>query len=222
MLEATMELDTITVQSGKPANHINIQAEFLLADGTIDPAKCGLDKIHALTSNNIQWTDTVLLNPYYKNVGNKYGTDATNGITGCALSYLTWTSPATPPYRVVNIPGLWMNPRTAALYGADKTGNSAATHPYATILSKDNYVNVEVTTSTPAIKDATVADQMALWDAAKWGVSGLAADDILHSAYIFGDYDPTTIPGIKTEDGSGITKFTDLTENFAQSGARKH
>jgi hypothetical protein len=221
MLEGTMELDTITVQSGKPANHINIQAQYLLADGTIDPAQCGLDKIKALTSNNIQWTDTVLLAPYYKNIGNKYGTDAVNGITGCALSYLTWTSPASPPYRVVNIPGIWMNPRTAALYGVDATGNSKATHPYATILSKDNFVNVQVTTTTPAIKDATVADQMALWDAAAWGVTGLAANDIIHSAYIFGDYDPTTIPGYKTEDGNGIAKFTDLNENFAQTGTVK-
>jgi hypothetical protein len=97
------------------------------------------------------------------------------------------------------------------------TGNSLANHPY-TIISKDNLVNVQVNTVTPAIKDASVANQMALWDAAQWEVPGLPSNDILHSAYIFGDYDPTTIPGYKTEDGSGITKFTDLLENFAQTG----
>jgi hypothetical protein len=68
---------------------------------------------------------------------------------------------------------------------------------------------------------------MAKWNAYQWGVPGYTAstNDILHSAYIYGDYDPTTIPGIdingvKTEDAganAGITKFTDLTENFNQS-----
>jgi len=39
----------------------------------------------------------------------------------------------------------------------------------------------------------------------------------LAGAYIYGDYDPTTIPGLGTENGNGITKFTDLTENFSQT-----
>jgi hypothetical protein len=211
MLQGTIELDTLYIQSGSLKNHIMVQPEYLNADSTINQSKLGIAQMKELVSNNIQWTDTVALAPYYKNIANKYGTDAVNGITGCALSYLTWTSPAAPPYRVVNIPGIWMNPRTAAFYDG--------THK--DIVAKNNYVNVSVTTSTPAIASAAVVDQMALWDASQWGVAGLAANDILHSAYIFGDYDPTTIPGIKTEDGSGITKFTDLTENFAQTGTVK-
>jgi len=218
MLMGNFGLDTLTVQNGKPKNYFNIQAKYVLPDGTIDPAQCGLDKIKALVSNNILCTDTVLLAPYYKNIGNKYGADVANGITGCPLSYITWTVITPPPYRVVNVPSIWMNPRTAALFGINATGNSAATHPYATIVSKDNKVNVQVNTVTPGIKDATVADQMALWNAAQWGVTGLATNNIVNSAYIFGDFDPTTIPGIKTEDGTGITKFTDLNENFAQTG----
>ncbi|MFZ1978111.1 MAG: T9SS type A sorting domain-containing protein, partial [Bacteroidota bacterium] len=43
------------------------------------------------------------------------------------------------------------------------------------------------------------------------------------SAYIFGDFNPLTIPGYdangnKTENGNGIAKFTDFRESFAQSG----
>jgi hypothetical protein len=100
-----------------------------------------------------------------------------------------------------------MNPRTASFF----TG-----HPK--MRQQNNYINVKVTTTTPAIKDAATADQMALWDAAMWGVPNIASNDILHSGYIFGDFDATTVPGIKTEDGTGITKFTDLNDNWAQTG----
>jgi hypothetical protein len=120
-----------------------------------------------------------------------------------------------------------MNSRTAGLFGVDKIGNSISTHPYSTIVSKDNYVNIQVNTVTPAIKDETVADQMGLWNATMWGVPGLASPDLQHTAYIMGDYDPSTIPGLdaqgnKTENGSGIRKFTDLTENWSQTGTVKN
>jgi hypothetical protein len=201
----TINLDTITTQYGMTKPHINVQPEYLLADGTIDPAKCGLDKIKAFVSNNILWTDTVALAAYYHNkaVGGfgPYGTDYPGD---CPASYLTWTG-KTPPFRVVNIPSIWMNSRTAGLFDG--------TYPF--IVQANNHINVEVNTVTPAIKDAATADQMALWDAGQWGVPGIAANDILHSGYIFGDFDPTTIPGYKTEDGSGITKLTDLNDNFA-------
>ena len=67
---------------------------------------------------------------------------------------------------------------------------------------------------------------MAKWDSYQWGDAHYpaGANDITHSAYIYGDYDPATIPGIvngvKTESAgaaAGITKFTDLIENFSQS-----
>jgi hypothetical protein len=101
-----------------------------------------------------------------------------------------------------------MNPRTDALFN----------HTYPQIRQKDNFYQVKVTTVTPAIKDAATANQMALWNASMWGVPNIGANDILHSGYIFGDFDATTVPGIKTEDGTGITKFTDLNDNWAQTG----
>jgi hypothetical protein len=70
---------------------------------------------------------------------------------------------------------------------------------------------------------AGVVSEMAEWNQHQYGDPRFpVAPDIVHSKYIFGDYDPTTIPGRdssgnKTENGSGITKFTDLTENFSQS-----
>jgi Secretion system C-terminal sorting domain len=201
-------LDTITVQRGKLLPTLNIQKEFLKSDGTVDPAKCGLDKIKAFVSDNAMWTDTVLLAPYYKNINNAYGKDTKNGITGAPLSYLTSMSLRNPPYRVVNVPGIWMNSRTASFFSGK----------YPNIREQNNHINEQINTVTPGIKDATVADAMAKWDAQQYSVPGFTKADLQHSAYIFGDWDGTTIPGFKTEDGDGIAKFTDLNENFAQTG----
>jgi Secretion system C-terminal sorting domain len=210
MLTGTIGLDTIIRYIPKP--HINVPPEFLLPDGTIDPAICGLDKIKAFVSNNILWTDTVALAAYYHNKTiNGFGPYGTSFLDTCPSSWLTWTG-GTPPFKVVNIPSIWMNSRTAGLFN---------TVTYPNIRQQNNFYQVQVTTVTPGIKDAATANQMALWDAGMWGVPNIAANDILHSAYVFGDYDASTIPGIKTENGSGITKFTDLNENFAQSGTVK-
>jgi hypothetical protein len=224
MLNSNFDIDTLS--SGPGMNQIRVQKQYLLASGMINQAQCGPSKMQLFISNNIMWTDTVMLAPYYHNINNKYGTDPNGKIVGAPLSFLNWTGPWTGPYQVVNVPCIWMNPRTAALFGINQTGNSISTRPYTNIISKDNYVNVQVNTVTPAIKDATVADQMGLWNATQWGVPGLATPDLQHTAYIMGDYDPTTIPGLdaqgnKTENGSGITKFTDLTENWSQTGIVK-
>jgi Secretion system C-terminal sorting domain len=115
--------------------------------------------------------------------------------------------------RVHNVPGAWMNDRTRALFAA---------YPHGMI--EDNTIMADPETATPGIKDAAVAEQMALWNETQWLMPNVPANDITHSAYIFGDYDPATIPGIvngvKTEDAgsaAGITRFTDLIENFGQS-----
>jgi hypothetical protein len=212
MLTGTIGLDTIVTNYGITKPHINVQPEFLLADSTIDPAKCGLDKIKAFVSNNVLWTDTVMLEAYYKNkaIGG-YGPYSTDFPGECPASYLPWTG-GTPPFRVVNVPNIWMNSRTLGLFN---------TSTYPAIRQQNNYINVEVKTVTPVIKDAATANQMALWNASMWGVPNILANTITQSGYIFGDFDPATIPGYETEDGAGITKFTDLNENFAQTGTVK-
>jgi len=201
-------LDTITVQRGKTLNTLFIQKEFLNSDGTVNQSKCGLDKIKAFVSDNAMWTDTVLLAPYYKNINNAYGKDTKNGITGAPLSYVTTIRPANTPYKVINVPGIWMNSRTADLFSGK----------FKNIRQQNNHINVQINTVTPGIKDATVADAMAKWDAKQYMVPGFSKADLQNTAYIFGDWDPTTIPGYKTEDGEGISKFSDLNENFAQTG----
>ena len=210
MLTGTIGLDTIVKYISKP--HINVQPEFLLPDGTIDPAKCDLNKIKVLVSDNVLWTDTVAFAAYYHNkTVNGFGPYGIDFPGVYPASYLQWTG-GTPPFKVINVPSIWMNSRTSGLF-------NTATYPH--IRQRNNYINIETKTVTPAIKDAATANQMALWNASLWSVPNIPANDILHSAYIFGDYGASTIPGIKTENGSGISKFTDLNENFSQTGIVK-
>ncbi len=221
MLMSTIDIDSIVMQPSTK-NHISIQPEFMNADSTINANLCGNSKIKAFASNNILWTDTVMMKPYYKNmqVGN-YGPYGTRFIDTCPASYpfssLRFPGEIEPPWPVVNIPNIWMNVRTLGFFS-----NPA----YPNIVEAGNYVNVSVQTVTPAIKDAATADQMAKWDAMMYGVSGFTNINITQSAFIFGDFNPLTIPGYdangnKTENGNGISKFTDFIENFAQTGSIK-
>ena len=225
MLTSTISIDTIDVENGTiNRQHIHIQPEFMSADSTIDYSKVGLAEIKAFASNNILWTDTVILKAYYHNMTvDAYGPYGTRYVDTCPASWLMWTSatnppfyltPQSPPYQVVNIPSIWMNQRTQGLFDNPR---------FPMIEQSSNYINTQVRTVTPAIKDAATSDQMAKWNACQYGVPGFSSstNDIVHSSYIFGDYDPVTIPGYKTEDGSGISKFTDLIENFAQTGTLK-
>ena len=220
MFMSTIDIDSIVMQPSTK-NHIKIQPEFMNSDSTINANLCGNSKIKAFASNNILWTDTVMMKPYYKNmqVGN-YGPYGTRFIDTCPASYLTFDAlihPGhEPPWPVVNIPNIWMNVRTLGFFS-----NPA----YPNIFEVGNYVNVSVQTVTPAIKDAATADQMAKWNASMYGVPGFA-NNITQSAFIFGDFNPKTIPGYdangnKTEDGNGIAKFTDFQESFAQTGLIK-
>jgi hypothetical protein len=215
MFMGTIGVDTLehraVVAGVVKYTHPTIQQEFMNADSTLNASKTDLNHIKIFVSNNVQWQDTVLLNPYYKNVGGAYG----GVFTDCPSSYLTWTSPYAGPYRVENIPGKWMNERTLAIFAAHSTN----------IKESHNHVNVEVTTVTPVIKDASVVLEMGHWNQVQWGQTGVPANTIDASAYFFGDNDAVTIPGLdgsgnKTEDGSGIRKFTDMIDNFSQTGTK--
>ncbi len=204
--QSTIDIDT----TNSPGSRVLVQPQYYAtADSTQYTADVGLERMRVFISNNVTYNDT-LLNRYYLNENNAYNT-----VGPYPVSYLNWFGWGRGPWVVHNVPGEWMNKRTRALFAA---------YPHGMI--EDNTIMADPQTATPAIKDATVADQMAKWDSFQWGDQHYpaTANDITHSAYIFGDYDPTTIPGIvngvKTENAgsnAGITKFTDLTENFSQS-----
>jgi hypothetical protein len=202
----TINIDT----TDSPGSRILVQPQYYAAaDSSRYTADVGLDRMKVFVSNNVNYNDT-LMNRYYLNENNAYNT-----VGPYPVSYLNWFGFGKGPWIVHNVPGQWMNRRTRALFAA---------YPHGMI--EDNTIVADPRTVTLGIKDATVADQMAKWDSYQWGDSHYpaAANDITHSAYIYGDYDPTTIPGIvngvKTENAgvnAGVAKFTDLTENFNQS-----
>ena len=206
--EFTTAINIDTTNS--PGSKVLVQPQYYAsADSTHYTSDVGLDRMRVFVSNNIHYEDT-LMNRYYRNENNAYNT-----VGPYPVSYLNWFGFGKGPWAVHNVPGGWMNRRTQALFAA---------YPHGMI--EDNTVAADPQTVTPGIKDATVADQMAKLDSYQWGDPHYpaSANDITHSAYIFGDYDPTTLPGIvngvKTENagaGAGITKFTDLIENFSQS-----
>lgn len=206
ILTGTINIDT----TNSPGSRVLVQPQYYAtADSTQYTADVGLDRMKVFISNNVNYNDT-LMNRYYFNENNGYNT-----VGPYPVSYLNWFGWGKGPWVVHNVPGAWMNKRTRGLFAA---------YPHGMI--EDNTITEDPQTVTPGIKDAAVADQMAKWDSYQWGDSHFpaAANDITHSAYILGDYDPTTIPGIlngvKTESAganAGITKFTDLTENFNQS-----
>jgi hypothetical protein len=203
---STINIDT----TNSPGSRILVQPQYYAtADSSTYTADVGLERMKVFVSNNVSYDDTVM-NRYYLNENNAYNT-----LGPYPVSYLNWFGWGKGPWVVHNVPGEWMNKRTRALFAA---------YPHGMI--EENTIVADPRTVTPGIKDATVADQMAKWDSYQWGDLHYpaSANDITHSAYIFGDYDPTTLPGIvngvKTENAganAGITHFTDLTENFSQS-----
>lgn len=114
-------------------------------------------------------------------------------------SYLSWFAPG--PHRV-DVPALFTGAREDALFD----GN-------ANIIRENNIFGVDPGLGTEAISVAEAA-QLAIWQRLRYEVPGeTGTPDI--SSYKFGDFDPSTIPGIETEDGDGITKISDMIEDFS-------
>jgi hypothetical protein len=209
-------MSTINIDStNSEGSNVRVQAQYYAtADSNSYTDAVDPSNMKVFISNNVNYNDPLLI-PYYTNAGNVYNT-----VGPYPLSYLTWSTsdangnPCVPPYDVKNIPGQWMNDRTKAFFAAFAPG---VNNGYGFV--EEETITSDPGTVTPGIADATVADQMARWNQNMWGDPAYPSseNDILNSAYIFGDYNPLTIPGLNTEDGEGITKFTDLTEDFSQT-----
>jgi len=206
-------MSTINVDTNNITNGLATQKKYWLnGDSTKFVAALGLNKLQVYVSDNINYYDPLLSSGYYSS--SKY----VKTPPGTIPSYITWSSADTP--RVIgNTPGQWMNTRTTALFAAYAPPNGG-------FLEKRT-ITTSPGTVTPGIANAGVVDSMASWNQNQWGDGRFTRNSyLINSKYIYGDYSPTTLPGVvsghptdtMTTGKAGISKFTDLTENFSQSG----
>ena len=208
MFTSTINVDSVSAQKG-----VVVQGKYYVGDSSYYSHELDLTKLRIFVSNNINYYDPLLVNGYYAS------STYVDSTLGTPPSYLDWIGSGSGPWKIGNQPGVWMNTRTKAFF-------AASTRPNGGLLEHNTYQG-DPFTVTPGIADASVVTMMAQWNQNQWGDPRFpTAPDIVHSKYIFGDYDPTTLPGIvngvktdtMTAGAAGITKFTDLTENFSQHG----
>jgi hypothetical protein len=202
-LTGAITVDSITIRQ-------QLFADMIKPDSTVDESKVGLSRLRIFVSDNIYWTDT-LLNSYYKNYNHHW-----NAIAPYPLSYLNWASLGTGPWPIENIPGIWANDRTLALFSL-----------YSRNMVKVHNTFMKVGTKTPSIKDAGIVELMGQWNQNQWGDPawpGQPTNALLMSAYVPGDKDANTLPGftngVKDENAqtNRVTKVSDFIENYAQTG----
>ena len=176
-------------------------------------------------SDNINYYDSLLINGYYRNSAYILADTGNPEVPyGSIPSYLGWYYPE--PSKVENIPGEWENLRTQAIlaaYSPEHGGGMIEEHTTTLPISPILYGMT-----------SAVVTAMAQWNQHQYNDPRFATPTpaLTSTAYIYGDYNPQTLPGIvggaKTDaitntnilgpnDQVGISKFTDLTENFSQS-----
>ena len=184
-------LDTLDIKIGTNA----IPGYALNADSTALVAPYdNIDNYKIYVSNNIHFIDSTKMNPYWKGT---FNTIADNPV-----SYLNWFGMEGP--HDVNVPPVWMGQREMDLF---------ANH--AGIIEENNILGQDPQLATEAIT-TDAAEQLAIWLRLRYEVPDEARTPDM-SGYVFGDFDPKTIPGIETEDGDGVTKISDMVEDFSYS-----
>jgi hypothetical protein len=217
---STICIDTNTVSNG---NGLTVQKKYWLSgsDSLHFTTDLALNKLKIFVSNNINYNGPELTAGYYKS--SKY---LSTKVTPAALtSYIGWYYPG--PTIVKNVPGAWMNTRTKALFTKYAPPNG--------FFVEQNTITTMPATTTSVTLDAATIDAMAQWNQNQYqdpAWPAPLATNILNTNYIYGDYLPTTLPGLvggvpsdaitgeKTGTQVGIRTFTDLKENFYQTAAK--
>jgi len=119
-------------------------------------------------------------------------------------SYLNSTG--TPGPHRVDVPVLFMGAREDALFDGNDN-----------ISRENNIFDQDPGLGMQAISEAA-AEQLAIWQRLRLEVPTETRTPDMTS-YLFGDFDPTTIPGVGSEDSDGILKFSDLIEDFSISSS---
>jgi hypothetical protein len=193
LLHGLVGLDTITTR-------IWIDAKYYAnpADSTGLSSECDEISDYIWYAADNVCVASATLDNYYNGTVDGVFTDA-------PASYLNWSGLGTGPWKVDNVPGILMNSRALALI---------ADHDNIKAENNSEYVMTAEAMGfgTDPLPQAA-ADVYIEWNRAQWGVPGISAPDLAPT--YFGDYNPQTIPGPGTEDGAGITKVSELIEDFS-------
>jgi hypothetical protein len=191
-LHGLVGLDTITV-------HQWLDAKYLNADSTrLTPDVDSISDYIWYAADNVCVSSSTL-DAYY------HGTPW-DSIDGAPASYLNWGGLGNGPWKVIDVPGIFMNERTANMI-ADHNNIKAENNIVYEFPAED------MGFGTDPLPQAA-ADVYIEWNRSKWGVPGVTSPDIAITH--FGDYDANTIPGVETEDSpTGITRISDVIEDFS-------
>ncbi|MGA7721729.1 MAG: T9SS type A sorting domain-containing protein [Ignavibacteriaceae bacterium] len=221
---STIDIDTITARLAVTVE----QQYYASADSSSYTSACNLNNIVIFVSDNINFDDPALTTGYYTNSTYTLNTAYSNGYTATAIpSYLNW-GPGAGPWIVGNMPGEWMNARTTMI-----VANNSPAKGGQMVVQNTTTSNTALTGAMFTLSPTEVTD-MAVWNQNQYGDSrfptgGTITSDGTVSGFIYGDYTATTVPGLvngKPSDAVtgeaagtqvGITKFTDLGENFYQT-----
>jgi hypothetical protein len=219
---------TIIIDSINDGEYAQVQPKYegSPGDSTGYSPLLALNKMQVYISNNINFDDPLITSGYYTNSAYVLSdTGSPPKAWGPGLpSYLDWFYPGV--HKVENIPGEWENTNTRAILAAHTPAMGGGMIEEYTITPSLSPISYGMT--------AAVVTAMAQWNQNQYLDPRFSSPTptLTTTAYIYGDYNPQTLPGIvggvKTDgitntttigpsDQIGITKFTDLTENFSQS-----
>ncbi len=219
---------TIILDTNNATNGLIVQPKYENppGDSSAYSSLLALNKIAVFISNNINFNDPLIASGYYNSSAYILADTGSPGAAFNAIpSYLGWFSQYRKPQPVNNIPGEWENAGTQAILAAYAPPNGG--------MIEENTLTPTTSPIAYGMSSAVVA-AMAQWNQHMYDDPRFSSPTpyITMTAYIYGDYNPQTLPGIvgdvKTDgitqtttlaagDQVGISKFTDLTENFSQS-----
>ena len=180
------ELDMSIGSAGIPLYAMNAEKTSVIAPYN------DVSKLKIYVADNIYFNEATL---------DKYN----NGFYSAAFadapeSYLNSTG--TPGPHRVDVPVLFMGAREDALFDGNDN-----------ISRENNILDQDPGLGMQAISEAA-AEQLAIWQRLRLEVPAENRTPDMTS-YLFGDFDPNTIPGIESEDSNGIEKFSNLIEDFS-------
>jgi len=180
------ELDMSIGSAGIPLYAMNADKTSVIAPYN------DVSKLKIYVADNIYFNEATL---------DKYN----NGFYSAAFadapeSYLNSTG--TPGPHRVDVPVLFMGAREDALFDGNDN-----------ISRENNILDQDPGLGMQAISEAA-AEQLAIWQRLRLEVPAENRTPDMTS-YLFGDFDPNTIPGIESEDSNGIEKFSNLIEDFS-------